>query len=94
MIFKMFVRRQVELGHFSCRLSCGHIPIHSISKSTNYVDQLDKSQSVSLGHLVELYFRVVWRVIKEHRWEHPDYKLRIHVAVGRNILNFFLSIET
>ena len=54
MIFKMFVRRQVELGHVSCRLSCGQIPIHSISKSTNYVDQLDKPQSVSLCHLALL----------------------------------------
>ena len=35
-------------------LSCGHIPIHSISISTNYVDQLDKPQSVSLGHLALL----------------------------------------
>ena len=54
MIFKMFVRRQVELGHDSCRLSCGHIPIDRISKSTNYVDQLDKPQSVSLRHLALL----------------------------------------
>ena len=51
MIFKMLVRRQVELGHESCRLSCGHIPMDKISRSTNYVDQLDKPQSVSLRHL-------------------------------------------
>ena len=54
MIFKMFVRRQVELGHISSRLSCGHIPIDKISRSTSNVDQLDKPQSVSLRHLALL----------------------------------------
>ena len=54
MIFKMFVRRQVELGHVSCRLSCGHIPIDRISRSTSNVDQLDKTESVSLRHLALL----------------------------------------
>ena len=54
MIFKLFVRRQVELGHVSCRLSCGHFPMDIISRSTNYIDQLDKPQSVSLHHLALL----------------------------------------
>ena len=56
-----------------------------ISRSTNYVDQLDKPQSVSLRHLA------LWRVIKEHRREHPDYKLRIHVAKVRNILKIYVN---
>ena len=55
MIFKMFVRHQVELGHVSCTLSySGYIPIDRISRSTNYVDQLDKQQSASLRHLALL----------------------------------------
>ena len=56
-----------------------------ISRSTNYVDQLDKPQSVLLRHLA------LWRVIKVHRREHPDYKLRIHVAKGRNVLKIYVN---
>ena len=85
MIFKMFVRRQVELGHVSCRLSCGHIPIHSLSKSTNYVDQLDKPQSVSLCHLALLP-----RGVESYQGT-PMGTLRIHVAMGRKILKIFVN---
>ena len=86
MIFMLFVRRQVELGHVSCRLSCGHIPMDIISRSTNYIDQLDKPQSVSLHNLALLprgIGELMWRVIKEHR--------RKHVAKGRKNVKIYVN---